>query len=77
MGREIAAARTRRRWLQSDLALAAGVNLRTVQRYEQNGPTKIDDALKIAEALGMTLSDLTEAAERALSDVGSIRQAGP
>lgn len=63
LGRVIAAARTRRRLYQTDVALKAGIPISTYRRYETEGPKKVTEAFAIADVLGVPLSDLIREAE--------------
>jgi transcriptional regulator with XRE-family HTH domain len=64
LGRVIAAARTRRRLTQTDVALGAEIPISTYRRYENTtGPVKLAEAFAIADMLGVPLSELIREAE--------------
>lgn len=63
LGSVIAAARTRRRLYQTDVAMKAGIPISTYRKYEKSGPKKMIEAFAIADALGVPLSDLIREAE--------------
>lgn len=64
LGRVIAAARTRRRLTQTDVALGANIPISTYRRYENTtGPVKLAEAFAIADMLGLPLSELVREAE--------------
>lgn len=63
LGSVIAAARTRRRLRQIDVALMTGIPISTYRRYEKDGPAKMGEAFAIAGALGVALSELVKEAE--------------
>jgi len=44
-------------WLQDELATAAGLNLRTVQRIETDGTASLQSAKAIASALNSQLQN--------------------
>ncbi|MDA0270029.1 MAG: helix-turn-helix transcriptional regulator [Chloroflexi bacterium] len=49
-GHLILALRTQRSWSQDELAVAAGLNLRTVQRIERSGTTSLHSKKSLAAA---------------------------
>lgn len=63
LGSVIAAARTRRRMNQTDVALLTGIPISTYRRYEKKGPAKVGEAFAIAQAIGVPLSELVREAE--------------
>lgn len=63
LGSVIAAARTRRRLNQTDVALLTGIPISTYRRYEKQGPAKVGEAFAIARAIGVPLSELIREAE--------------
>jgi len=50
-------------WPQDELATAAGLNLRTVQRIENVGTASLESAKALASALEIELADLKPGAE--------------
>ncbi|MEN3157630.1 DUF4177 domain-containing protein [Alkalimonas sp. NCh-2] len=50
--------RTKRSWSQEELALAAGVNLRTIQRIEKEASASLQTKKALAAALDIPISDL-------------------
>jgi transcriptional regulator with XRE-family HTH domain len=50
--------RTKKSWSQEELALAAGVNLRTIQRIEKEASASLQSKKALASALGIHISDL-------------------
>ena len=61
IGQKIREQRERRRWLQRDLAAAAGVPVRTVGRIERGEvDVRLSTLGKIADALGMSLTKLLD-----------------
>jgi transcriptional regulator with XRE-family HTH domain len=50
-------------WSQDELATAAGLNLRTIQRIESVGTASLQSAKALAAALEIELADLRERAE--------------
>lgn len=63
LGSVIAAARTRRRMYQTDVAMKAGIPISTYRKYEKSGPKKMTEAFAIATAIGVPLSVLIREAE--------------
>jgi transcriptional regulator with XRE-family HTH domain len=45
-------------WTQEDLAHSAGLPSSTIRRLENGGTPQVTTAVKIANALGVTLTDL-------------------
>ncbi len=64
-GEKIRALRTKRRWSQRDLSLAAGVDQGVISRLENNiqADTRIDRLVAIARTLGVPTDDLFVPAE--------------
>jgi predicted ATPase/class 3 adenylate cyclase len=58
VGANIRARRTRRCWSQEHLALAAGVNVRTVQRAEEGKGISMETMLAVAAALDVSVGEL-------------------
>jgi transcriptional regulator with XRE-family HTH domain len=54
-------------WSQDELATAAGLNLRTVQRIENAGTASLQSAKAVASALEVELEDLRHIPEKAMS----------
>jgi transcriptional regulator with XRE-family HTH domain len=50
--------RKQRSWSQDELAVAAGLNLRTVQRIERSGSASLQSKKALAAAFGIEVSDL-------------------
>jgi transcriptional regulator with XRE-family HTH domain len=50
--------RTKKSWSQEELALAAGVNLRTIQRIEKEASASLQSKKALASAFGIRISDL-------------------
>jgi DNA-binding XRE family transcriptional regulator len=50
--------RKQRSWSQDELAVAAGLNLRTVQRIECSGSASLQSKKSLAAAFGIEVSDL-------------------
>ena len=50
--------RKQRSWSQDELAVAAGLNLRTVQRIERSGSASLQSKKSLAAAFGIEVSDL-------------------
>lgn len=59
-GRALATARREAGRTQLDVAVAAGLDQRTVSRVERGGPHGLDTFLAIAHALGVTLFEVPE-----------------
>ncbi len=59
VGKKIRTARERKGWLQSDLAKATGLTVRTVGRIERGEvDVRLSTLTKIARALGTSVSEL-------------------
>lgn len=56
--------RKQRSWSQDELATAAGLNLRTVQRIENEGTAALESAKAIASALEVDIDDLRSHPEK-------------
>ena len=54
-------------WSQDELATAAGLNLRTVQRIENVGTASLQSAKALAAALEIELEDLKHGPEKTMS----------
>jgi transcriptional regulator with XRE-family HTH domain len=54
-------------WSQDELATAAGLNLRTVQRIENVGTASLESAKALAAALEIELADLKHSPEKLMS----------
>ena len=54
-------------WSQDELATAAGLNLRTIQRIENVGTASLQSAKALASALEVELEDLRYTAEKTVS----------
>lgn len=50
--------RAKNSWSQEELALAAGVNLRTIQRIEKESTASLQSKKALASAFGIHISDL-------------------
>jgi len=50
--------RTSKSWSQDELALAAGVNLRTIQRIEKEATASLQSKKALASVFGIHISDL-------------------
>ncbi len=50
--------RTKKSWSQDELALAAGVNLRTIQRIEKEAAASLQTKKALASVFGIHISDL-------------------
>lgn len=50
--------RTKKSWSQEELALAAGVNLRTIQRVEKEATASLQTKKALASAFNLHVSDL-------------------
>ncbi|MRV70212.1 DUF4177 domain-containing protein [Duganella sp. FT92W] len=50
--------RTKKSWSQEELALAAGVNLRTIQRIEKEATASLQTKKALASAFSIHISDL-------------------
>jgi transcriptional regulator with XRE-family HTH domain len=50
--------RAKKSWSQEELALAAGVNLRTIQRIEKEATVSLQSKKALASAFGIHISDL-------------------
>jgi transcriptional regulator with XRE-family HTH domain len=50
--------RTKKSWSQEELALAAGVNLRTIQRIEKEATASLQSKKALASEFGIHISDL-------------------
>jgi transcriptional regulator with XRE-family HTH domain len=59
--------RKRNAWSQDELATAAGLNLRTVQRIENAGTASLQSMKAIASALEIDLRDLERIPEKRMS----------
>lgn len=61
LGENIARIRKRKKWSQSDLGAAAGIESQNINRIERgkSNPT-VKTLKKIAEALGCTVADLVK-----------------
>jgi transcriptional regulator with XRE-family HTH domain len=59
--------RKERSWSQDELATAAGLNLRTIQRIENEGTASLQSMKAIASALEADLVDLKYVAEKSMS----------
>lgn len=51
-------ARQKRSWTQDELAVASGLNLRTIQRIEKDGLASLQSAKALAAALDLDVQDL-------------------
>jgi transcriptional regulator with XRE-family HTH domain len=68
--RRICHERKRRAWTQAQLAGAAGLGLRTIQRVENTGVASFESVQAIAAALSLTVAEL-----RVEGDFGGVRRA--
>ena len=59
--------RTERSWSQDELATAAGLNLRTIQRIENEGTASLQSLKALASALQADLEDLKLTPEESMS----------
>ncbi len=50
--------RTQRCWSQEELAIASGLNLRTIQRIEKEATASLQSKKALAAALDLTIADL-------------------
>lgn len=50
--------RGKKSWSQEELALAAGVNLRTIQRIEKEASASLQSKKALASVFGVHISDL-------------------
>ncbi len=50
--------RTKQSWSQEELAIVAGVNLRTIQRIEKEATASLQSKKALASAFGIHISDL-------------------
>lgn len=64
---QVSALRKRRSWSQDELATAAGLNLRTVQRIESEGTASLQSMKALAAALESALDDLTYSPEKRMN----------
>jgi transcriptional regulator with XRE-family HTH domain len=62
----ILALRKQRSWSQDELAVAAGLNLRTVQRIERSGSASLQSKKALAAALNIDVNEL-ESPEEAMT----------
>jgi transcriptional regulator with XRE-family HTH domain len=62
----ILALRKQRSWSQDELAVAAGLNLRTVQRIERSGSASLQSKKALAAALNIAVNEL-ESPEEAMT----------
>lgn len=53
LGERLARLRLQRNLMQADLAIAAGVSKRTVERMEAGGVTQLNNLLRVCRALGL------------------------
>ena len=60
----VSALRKQRSWSQDELATAAGLNLRTIQRIETEGTASLQSLKAVASALQADLVDLKHIPER-------------
>ena len=58
--------RSRRSWSQEELATAAGLNLRTIQRIESDGVASLQSRKALAAAFDMDVADLEIRKERVM-----------
>jgi transcriptional regulator with XRE-family HTH domain len=63
----VAELRKKHAWSQDELATAAGLNLRTIQRIENVGTASLQSAKALAAALEVDLAELRYAAEKTVS----------
>lgn len=66
-------AREEKSWSQEELAIAAGLNLRTIQRIEREAAASLQSKKAIAAALDLDVHDLTGEETRRCSDCRSTR----
>jgi transcriptional regulator with XRE-family HTH domain len=59
--------RRKRRWSQDELATAAGLNLRTIQRVENTGSVSLQTLKAIAAAFEADIDDLEVIPEKAMN----------
>ena len=52
-------ARQKKFWSQEELAIASGLNLRTIQRIEREGSASLQSKKALAAALDLDIQDLT------------------
>lgn len=64
---QVSALRKRRSWSQDELATAAGLSLRTVQRIESEGTASLQSMKALAAALESALDDLTYSPEKRMN----------
>ena len=55
--------RAEHNWSQDELAVAAGLNLRTIQRIETQGVASLQSKKALAAALDIQMSDLDQSTE--------------
>lgn len=67
LGNEIRAWRNSRGLSREQLAEMAGLSASTIGRTERDGPVSVSDTWRIADALGVGLSDLVRRAEEAVN----------
>ena len=60
--------RVAKSWTQEELALAAGLNLRTVQRIEKEGTASLQSKKALASVLEISVSDLDHEEPTGMSD---------
>lgn len=58
--------RNRRSWSQEELATAAGLNLRTIQRIESNGAASLQSRKALASAFDVEVNELVIQEERVM-----------
>jgi transcriptional regulator with XRE-family HTH domain len=63
----VAQLRKRYAWSQDELATAAGLNLRTIQRIEGVGTASLQSAKALAAALEIELDDLKQSPEKPMT----------
>jgi transcriptional regulator with XRE-family HTH domain len=56
----VVALRTRKSWSQAELAIAAGLNLRTIQRIEAEGVASLQSRKAIASAFDVEIDELVQ-----------------
>src|SRR4051812_35514067 len=68
-------ARQQKSWTQDELAVASGLNLRTIQRIEKDGVASIQSAKALAAALDLDVQDLgtKEDPMKSCPECGSIQ----
>ncbi len=54
----VIALRTKRAWSQDELAIAAGLNLRTIQRIENEASASLQSRKALASVFGISIHDL-------------------